>query len=161
MPNNVNPSGQRVALAKQWFDMNKADRLNAGLPTSMREFSRYIGIGTTKLYEMRTAYLKGNITKGLKELNPDMKFDDEEFDPQKWLNETRRERYEAVLKTARGGNASAQKLLAQLAGELVEKSEEKLILELSADEIARRNEMAEAELREFRATRLGIQEVSG
>jgi len=56
----------------------------------------------------------------------------------------------ALLRACEQGNAAALKIYYQLTNRLVEKSEQNLKLELSADDIAARNLIADRELDEFR-----------
>ncbi len=71
-----------------------------------------------------------------------------EEDPISWWKKRTLELNNAILASAKKGNAQSQKLAKQLAGELVEKAEVKF--GLTADERARRNSESEQELREFR-----------
>ena len=67
----------------------------------------------------------------------------------------------ALLKACEDGNASALKIYYQLTNRLIEQSEQKLKVVLTADEIARRNLLAERELQEFRGkTGYRVEEVS-
>ncbi len=75
-----------------------------------------------------------------------------ESDPEAWLNAQKMFLYKSIKESAGKGNAQSQKLLSQLGGWLVEKQE--VTVGLSADEIARRNSEARAELGDFR-NRLG------
>jgi len=71
----------------------------------------------------------------------------DEADPDKWLQAQVMNLYRAVGKSATGGNAQSQKLLAQLMGILVEKKE--ITVGLTADEHARIRREAEDRVRDL------------
>ncbi|MAH50470.1 hypothetical protein CMI37_31905 [Candidatus Pacearchaeota archaeon] len=75
-------------------------------------------------------------------------FKEEVFDPKAYLEANNREITEGLLKSCKNGNVLAIKLVKQLLGELVEKSETKVELKISADERTRRNLEADRQLRE-------------
>ncbi len=80
---------------------------------------------------------------------------------QEWLDNHWLEVIQYVFESAKKGNAQSQKLFAQLAGKLVEKSEVKI--GLTADERLRREIEAERQLGEFhngRGTGYRVEEVS-
>lgn len=71
---------------------------------------------------------------------------DKELEAERWLEANYPDLLEYTFEAAKKGNAASQKLLAQLMGKLVEKSEVKL--EISADDMAKRNLEAQRQLKE-------------
>ena len=136
---------KKVAL--EWFGMTDVERFKSGLPLDKQKLARHLKVGGTTIKDWEAKYYANKIGE---ELEASGHLTEEEvidlnFDPEKWFQETRRERYEALLKACKTGNAQAIKLAAQLANELVEKQE--ITVGLSADEIARRNLEAERQLK--------------
>lgn len=131
-------------MAFKWLDMSREERIACQLPTTQKDFAKSIGIGTTKMRLFKREFfslnMKGKIDR--KEVQP------KDYDSLSYLKSRTREVDEGIIKSAKSGNAQAQRLIKQLTGELVEKSE--VTIGLTADERARRELEAERQLREWR-----------
>ncbi len=114
---------------QKWRVLPFGDRF----PLTKRDFAHQYGLDEKTLQLWDTKLEKPELSEV------------DESDPEAWLQAQLMNLYKAVTKSAQGGNAQSQKLLAQLMGRLVEKQE--VTLGLSADELTRRNLEAERQLR--------------
>jgi len=134
---------EKRKMAVEWFGMTPEERLRAGLPPDQTALRRYLKVGSTAMKEWQALFLERKNREIIGRT-----FEPEEESP---------DEVQAVLEALRkmaidGKNAFAAKTFLQAKGVFVEKTESKVIHELSADEIARRNLEADRELREWRRT---------
>lgn len=138
-------------LVYNYLDTVEGERSTQG------EFLKTTNIKVSAYYLIRSEYFEQKFLK-LKRFNEARVIQDnigsvlDEEDPEGWWKKRKLELNQAIMASAKKGNAQSQKLAKQLAGELIEKQEVKI--GLSADEVARRNSESGQELREFRK-RLG------
>jgi len=135
-------------LAFQWLDMNRDQRIAAQLPTMQRDFSRSIGIGTTKMRQFKREFyalgLKGKIDKTL------LQGDDIKNQPEEMKQKVIMALFE---KTIKDKDHNAAYRLAQLMGWIIEKAEHKVQFELTAEDHLRIQREAERRISEVhRAT---------
>jgi len=132
-------------LFKRWFVLTNKERVAQGFPIQQQDFKNVLGVSAeTLVVWARQLKAEGiyppkkmtvrELRKKYKEpvsLPKEMQ-DDLDYTPIErtgfWNDERTAIVNEAILESARLGNANAQKLAKQLAGELVEKKEVKFVL---------------------------------
>ena len=150
-------------MANEWFGLTPEQRFSQGMPITKEELRRKLKVqnktlqGWEQRYNVKALRNRMEITLGGKEVPEEI------YDSKIWLTERTNEVDEALLISVKRGNAQAIKIYKQLTGELVEKSEQKVTLELSADEIARRNLEADRGLKKWlkqgRTGRQGVEDL--
>lgn len=105
-------------------------------PFSQKDLAKKLGITESTLINWKKEKANARI----------MAPEEKEYDSIAYLRGRSPEADKALITSCLSGNASSLKLLKQLLGDLVEKTE--VTLGLTADEIARRNLEAERQLRE-------------
>jgi len=113
--------------------MTPVERVANGLPVSTGDIAKHFGVGEKKVLTIRhnlSGELNGAVAKIWQKTEEQLRKEIEQF----------------LYIAASKGNPNSAKILAQMKGWLIEKSEVKI--GLSADEIARRNLEADRQLRE-------------
>ncbi len=144
---NIARKTEKYEKVKEYLSTPRADKIP--LPVFRREFGirrnefvelkRDVELAEKELRLKVIRNIQNNLMEGIDGAS-------DKADAQGWLDEHWLEVVQYVFESAKKGNAQSQKLFAQLAGKLIEKSEVKI--GLSADEITRRNLEAERQLRE-------------
>jgi len=140
---------QRLKLkekAFEWFGLTPDERFKKELPFNQNDLAVSLGIKNVdtikrwkKEYDRYAASKAVEVKNDIAEL---------ESDPEEWWRKRQLQLNEAILESAKRGNAQSQKLAKQLAGELIEKSESKVQFELSAGEEIKIAREAERRTRE-------------
>jgi len=152
-------SKKRIAF--EWFAMSDTERFRLGLPVEKFALSKHLKIGYTTIREWEAKYFSSLIGKQLRE---DKVIEDnggivvlpQAESPKEWIQERWMELVEATMKSAKGGNAQAQKLLMQMGEYVVEKQE--VVHKIDGSFVAGVITRAEREAREFID---GVGEVQG
>ncbi len=133
-----------------WRHLDVPTRLHRSLPITKKDFAKTQDVTLETMRAWDKWELAQKLGDNLTLSGEVEKYLDTEgnFDMKKYLNTKKKELADAIHEASQKGNATAQRIEAQIIGELVEKSEQKVTLELSADEYARRNCEAERRLRE-------------
>lgn len=143
----------RKAQALKIFLTPKEEKIKQGLPLTRQELATYMGVNRKTMWKwledlprfVAQTKLNAKDIKALMETSLASK----SYDPEDWLKNRTEEADRALMVACANGNAAALKLFNQLTNRLVEKSEQKVEIGLSADEIARRNLEAERRVTEF------------
>jgi len=145
-------------LAIKYFKMSKQEKIKFGYPLSTKLFADRLSVTPEKLYEWQNNW----VTKELASRKMELRLEEQETDNSKPLNtdttldsdeylaSRQREVDEALVTSCLKGNATSLRTFNQRTGKLVEKQEQKVTIELSADEIARRNLEAERRINEWK-----------
>lgn len=140
-------------IAYKWFSMTKEERIQSGFPTAQKDMASFLTVGTTKMRDLKRAYMNKNF-----DTPPIAEIISGDYDSKKYLLSRSKEVDDGLIEAAKKGNAQAARVIKQLTGELEEKPIE-VRIGLSADEIARRNAEADRELAEWNKRRSSGQRV--
>jgi len=129
------------------LSLTEKERSEKGLPIMTAELAKYFDVtpGLITRYRLEVPrYLKEQTEK--KRERDRLERGDEEEKVESEVNNLLDHLYEEAMKP--NATAGKMELYLKARGRLVEKREDRIVVELSADEIARRNLRAERELRE-------------
>lgn len=117
--------------AREWFGLTPQERCDQKLPFNEQELAELLGIKKVKtIRDWRVEWKK--LEQAKQEPNGAIP----SYDSVEWLTGRTSQMDEALTKACQMGNAQALKLYYQITNRLIEKSEQKVQLELNADEIA-------------------------
>jgi hypothetical protein len=130
-----------------WLALTPEERFATGECASMSEEAKLLGVNYQNLINWKKQYEKVYTAK---------EDEDGEYDSLKFLLKRNPYVDECLLKSCEKGNANSIKIFKQLVGQFVEKSEQKVKLDISAESVARRNIES---LKQLRTGGYGVDEV--
>lgn len=147
-------------IFERWYILTNKERIEQGFPAQGYKMAERLGISRVTLNKwsrkcrLNGVYPPKTVKKWKKpsslpeEMQSQVDSNEQIFERTGFWNDERTQIVnEAILESARHGNANAQKLAKQLAGELVEKKEVKFVI--SADDYFRIRREAESRIREL------------